>query len=228
MQHIKHIFFDLDRTLWDFETNSKIVLEMLYREYDLVRFFPNFLLFFKNYKQVNEQMWQQYYKKEITKEEVRLLRFYNTIGQDKAMCTEISKAYIETSVLQTAVFPDTYDVLEKLKAKGYVLHIISNGFREVQHTKLENCQLMDFFETITTSEDAQHHKPDIRAYSYALQQAKITAEKAAMVGDDVVTDVEGAKNAGMLSIYFNPNRYSTLHKADIEIYELKGLLDIFS
>ncbi len=83
MKSIRHIFFDLDRTLWDFESNSKTVLEMLYRDYELQRFFPNFLLFYEKYKSVNEEMWQKYYKKEITKDDVRLLRFYETVGTEK-------------------------------------------------------------------------------------------------------------------------------------------------
>lgn len=227
MKQIKHIFFDLDRTLWDFESNSKTVLKILYRDYNLSQFFAAFPLFFKHYKKVNEQMWQQYYKKEITKDEVRLLRFYNTIGEDKQMCAEISQNYIEMSVMQTAVFPHTYETLTALRKRGYTLHIITNGFTEVQHKKLRNSKLDGYFQTVTTSEDAQHHKPDTRSFEFALQQAATTASHAAMVGDDLITDIQGANDAGMLSIYFNPNRYTTPHKADKEIQSLESLLQIF-
>ncbi len=227
MPQIQHLFFDLDRTLWDFETNSRTVLELLYREYGINRFFPNFLLFYKKYQEVNEAMWQQYYKKELTKDDVRLLRFYNTIGAEKAMSAQMSEEYIESSVLQTAVFPHTHEVLEKLQKQGYKLHIISNGFREVQHTKLRNCKLTDFFETVTTSEDAGHHKPDVLAYQYTLQQAHTTAENAAMVGDDLITDIEGSLNAGLYTVFFNPKRITASHNAHKEIYDLRSLLEIF-
>lgn len=224
---INHIFFDLDRTLWDFETNSRTVLEILYKEYELNNYFDAFELFFKQYKQVNEQMWQQYYQKEVTKEEVRLLRFYKTIGENKERCTQISRDYIEMSVQQTAVFPHTYETLTELKKRNYTLHIITNGFTEVQYKKLNNCRLENYFDTVTTSEDAQHHKPDIRSFQFALRQAKTTAQQTAMVGDDLITDIQGANTAGLFSIYFNPNRYTTPHEANKEIHELKSLLRLF-
>lgn len=228
MKQITDIFFDLDRTLWDFETNSQTVLETLYREYNINKYFPNFLLFFKKYKEVNEAMWQQYYKKEITKDDVRLLRFYHTIGEEKEMCAEMSQSYINISVYQTAVFPDAHEVLSTLKERGYHLHIITNGFTEVQHRKLRNCKLDSFFDTVTTSEDAHHHKPDIRAFQFAIKQANTNIANSAMVGDDLVTDIQGAKDTGMYTIYFNPNRINIAHTADIEIGELKSLLKIFT
>lgn len=226
-QTINHLFFDLDRTLWDFETNSKSVLKILYKEYELNKHFDVFELFFKQYKQVNEQMWQQYYKKEVTKEDVRLLRFYHTIGKNKERCAQMSQDYIEMSVLQTALFPHTHETLAELKKRGYTLHIITNGFTEVQHKKLRNCKLENYFDTVTTSENAQHHKPDARAFKFALQKADTTAQQAAMIGDDLITDIQGANAAGLFSIYFNPNRYTTPHEADKEVQELKSLLQIF-
>ncbi len=172
-------------------------------------------------------MWQKYYKKEITKDDVRLLRFYETVGTEKAMCVEMSQNYIETSVLQTAVFPDTHEVLTALKERNYTLHILSNGFREVQDKKLKNCRLSHFFTTVTTSEDAGHHKPHPKAFEYALKQANAKPVNAAMVGDDTVTDIEGAVNSGLYAIFFNPKRLPLPNKTDIEIHELKSLLEIF-
>ncbi|PVX50837.1 putative hydrolase of the HAD superfamily [Balneicella halophila] len=227
MKDIRHLFFDLDRTLWDFETNSETVLKMLYQDYNLQQFFPNFLLFHKKYKEINEGLWQKYYKKEITKDDIRCSRFYYIIGKDKKMCAEMSKQYVELSPLQTSVFPETHSVLHALKDRGYTLHIITNGFNEVQFKKLENSKLNDFFETVSTSENAFHHKPDIRAFEYALQCANTTAPKAAMIGDDLITDIQGAHNAGLFTVYFNPNRHTSEHPADKEIHELKSLLEIF-
>ncbi len=104
---------------------------------------------------------------------------------------------------------------------------MSNGFREVQDKKLKNCRLSHFFTTVTTSEDAGHHKPHPKAFEYALEQAKAKPEDTAMVGDDTVTDIEGAVNAGLYAIFFNPKRLPLSNKADIEIHELKSLLEIF-
>ncbi len=227
MKRIQDIFFDLDRTLWDFETNSKTVLKLLYQEYNLNRYFDVFPLFYKKYQVVNDTMWQQYYRKKISKEEVHLLRFYNTIEEEQKMCEQISQEYLELSVQQTTVLPHTHEVLATLKRRGYKLHIITNGFREVQFNKLNNCKLTPFFETVSTSEDAKYHKPHIQAFLYALQQAKTVASKAAMVGDDLQTDISGAKEAGMLGIYFNPKRYSTAHNADIEVFDLRSLEKVF-
>ncbi len=227
MKHIKDIFFDLDRTIWDFETNSKKVLEWLYQEYNLNRYFDAFPLFYKKYQSVNDAMWQQYYKKEVTKDDVRLLRFYHTIGEEQKMCEQMSQDYIELSVQQTAVFPYSYEILETLKQRGYKLHIITNGFREVQFNKLNNCKLTPFFETVSTSEDAKYHKPHRQAFLYALNQAKTDASQSAMVGDDLQTDISGAKEVGMLSIYFNPKRYNTEHNADVEVFDLRSLEKVF-
>lgn len=224
---ITDIFFDLDRTLWDFETNSMNVLKHLYREYSLSKYHPSFELFLKKYQEQNELLWQQYYRQEISKDDVRVLRFYYVLGKDKELSEELSLFYLEQSVFETAIFPNTIDTLAYLKAKGYKLHIITNGFQEVQHQKLANSKLIDYFETVTTSEETGFHKPDMRTFQFALDKAKTTAQLSAMVGDDLITDISGAINAGMLSIYFNPQRTQANHQATYEISNLVLLKKIF-
>lgn len=224
---ITNIFFDLDRTLWDFETNSMRVLKRLYREYSLAKYYPAFELFLKKYKEVNELMWQQYYRQEISKEEVRFLRFYYVLKEDKILSEELSTFYLEQSIFETAVFPNTISTLEYLQASGYKLHIITNGFQEVQYHKLANSNLLEYFDTVTTSEETGYHKPDLRTFQFALNKAKTTANLSAMVGDDLVTDISGAIQSGMLSIYFNPKRVQASHQATYEISDLALLKKIF-
>lgn len=225
---ITDIFFDLDRTLWDFETNSKVALETVYRENSLNEFFSSFILFYERYQQENSKVWQRYYKKEIDKNEVRFLRIYNTLKTaNKEFCNNLSQQYIEIAMAETALMPYTKEILNYLLDKKYRLHIITNGFKEVQAQKLANCNIISFFDTVTTSEDAKAHKPHPKAFLHAIKEANTTLEKSAMVGDDIETDIAGAKQIGLLSIYFNPKNNTEPHRGDIEIRSLELLKKIF-
>lgn len=226
-ENITDIFFDLDRTLWDFETNSKVALETIYREYELNKYIESFPIFYQQYQIENNKVWEQYYKKEITKKEVRILRFSNTLKTlDNSFCQLLSNQYIEISMSETALIPYAKEALIYLKKK-YKLHIISNGFKEVQAKKIKNCGLNSFFETITTSEDAQAHKPSKKAFLFAISRANTQPQNTAMIGDDIITDVNGSKNSGMLSIYFNQKNNRQIHNADIEISSMALLKNLF-
>lgn len=207
---IKHIFFDLDRTLWDFEKNSQHALKLLFHKYELNRFVHQFYDFFYTYKHINADLWVRYGKGKISKEELREVRFEKTLEKfncsNKELALQLSIDYIETSPNLKNIFPHTFEVLSTLKTEGYHLHIITNGFREVQLKKLTNCDLIHFFDVIVSSEDIGYNKPDSRIFNYALNLAKANPDESLMVGDDLNVDVNGAANVGMHAFLFDPEK----------------------
>ena len=139
---MKHIFFDLDRTLWDFDTNSKAALEIIFEKYKLGDRMRSFQSFYTTYKKINGKLWSSYGNGKITKELLRVKRFDDTLKcfqiNDSNLATELGEDYINTSPYQTNIFPGTVETLTALKADNHELHIITNGFKEIQSIKLEN------------------------------------------------------------------------------------------
>lgn len=211
-----HIFFDLDRTLWDFDRNSRETLSELVQEYRLSELgVPGADTFIANYEEQNDLLWAAYRRGEITKEVLRVRRFEAVLAQfgiwDKELAEELGMQYIERSPRKVALLPDTLDLLTSLKDR-YELHIITNGFEEVQHVKLEQSKLAPFFNEIITSERAGVKKPDPGIFELALQETGASAAESLMVGDDVHADMVGAKKAGLDQAWFNPRNKGTRHK----------------
>jgi putative hydrolase of the HAD superfamily len=109
---------------------------------------------------------------------------------------------------------------------GFQLHIITNGFQEVQFIKLENCGLRAFFDVIVCSEFVGKNKPELAIFKYALNQANAKAERAVMIGDDYHVDVAGALRAGMQAVWFDPSGKNTYNYENCiaELALLPGLL----
>jgi putative hydrolase of the HAD superfamily len=204
-----HLFFDLDRTLWDFDKNSEIALRQLFAAEDLEAQIGSFDHFHKQYVYQNAHLWKLYGKGIIKKDELRFERFRVTLKhfkiQDEALVRRLSDAYVAISPLQTALFPQAIETLEALKQMDFKLHIITNGFQEVQFVKLENCGMRAFFDVVVCSEFVGKNKPDPAIFKYALNQAGAKAEKAVMIGDDYHVDVAGALRAGMQALWFDPS-----------------------
>lgn len=227
----KHLFFDLDRTLWDFEKNSENALRILFKELGLSNHIPNFQEFHKAYKKVNAHLWKEYGKGSITKEFLRDNRFNTTLGKfkikDVELAQKMSDGYIEISPKQKQLFPSTVETLQKLKQQNYTLHIITNGFKEVQYIKLAHSKLDSFFDVILCSEEVGHNKPSPLIFNFALRQSGARAEDSAMIGDDYRVDVLGAMNVGMAGILFDPCNESKVPKDEwkiTSIRELEGIL----
>ena len=223
----RHLFFDLDRTLWDFETNSKIALKKLFELYNLNEFIPNFYKFYYTYKNINAELWVKYGAGKITKEELRNVRFYKTLKKfkidDVQLSDKLSTGYIEISPNQKNLFPNTLETLKELKAEGYKLHIITNGFKEVQYIKLSNCGLIDFFDVIVCSEEVGKNKPNPDVFHHAMRLANAEASKSVMIGDDLKVDILGASNVGMYTILFDPESKYRKAKGDYTIHDLKEI-----
>jgi putative hydrolase of the HAD superfamily len=210
MKPYKHIFFDLDHTLWDFEKNSEETLFTLFHEFGLAEFGKfDCDSFYKKYKFVNYLMWDLYNKGKIDQKELRESRFVKTLTglglEPHQVPVGISEAYTDLCPQKTAVFPYTFEVLDYLKPK-YGLHIITNGFKDVQYIKMNGSKLTDYFGEIVTSECCGYKKPDKRIFEHALDRIQVRPEECLMIGDNLECDIDGARLAGMDQVFFNPEK----------------------
>jgi len=204
-----HLFFDLDHTLWDFETNSRETLKDLFHETDLPgRGIADFDEFHDVYHHHNTIFWDRFRKGFITREELRWKRMWRTLVDfripDEKLAKVMSERYLEILPTKKHLFEDTLDVLDYLRGKGYPMHLITNGFEKTQHAKMRNSGIDHFFTHVITSEAAGIMKPHVAIFEYALQKAGVKADDCVMVGDTLDADIEGAIRAGMDTIYFNP------------------------
>lgn len=224
MRKYDHLFFDLDNTLWDFSTNSRIAMEMTLEQTGILNKLNSFDEFFTIYEQINHSLWSDYHSKKITKQILIVERFSKSLqafGITGYDYKGINQQYLENMGLQTGLFPGTIETLSILKTRGYQLYIITNGFREVQNTKLKNCNLTDFFSKVYISEDIQTTKPHRQIFEYALKSSNAKKEKSLMIGDSWETDIEGAMNFGMDQIMFLNHG---LHKIPEAVNLLKNTL----
>ncbi len=231
MKRYQHIFFDLDHTLWDFETNSKLALQQIFDENELSnKGITSFEKFHEKYVPINDRYWARYHNGIVNKAQVRHGRFYDTLLQfgvkDTELAEKMAESYVTLSPRMTALFPNAVEVLNYLQQK-YKLHLITNGFAEVQWIKLEHSGLRAFFEHIIISEEVGTQKPDKEIFEIAMQRAGTTADACIMIGDNYNTDIQGAKSAGIDQVFFNPGKNRKREPVTYEIttlMELKGIL----
>lgn len=226
----KHIFFDLDRTLWDFDASADEAFFKIYEKFDLKKRGVASVEKFKQYYTLhNEFLWGLYREGKLEKEVLRGLRFRRTLEEfgieDDALAEQIGNYYVEISPLLVHLFPNAIEILEYLHQK-YELHIITNGFSEVQFTKLRSSGMEQYFREIITSEEAGVKKPDPLIFSYAFNRTKAKAGESLMIGDDVEVDIAGARQIGMDQVLFDPAGKTSPDGATYYIKNLMELRDI--
>ena len=224
----KHLFFDLDHTLWDFDANARVTLQQLHVDLKLPeRGIHDFDLFYRNYLAHNEALWAKYRNGQIKQDELRLKRMWLSLLDfkiaDEALAQQMNELFLQLLPTRTILFPDTIDVLQYLRDKGYSLHLITNGFDEVQHSKLKNSGLSGFFEVVITSEGSNSLKPQKEIFDYALEKTGAKAEESLMIGDAIDVDVLGAFNAGMDAVHVNYNHTAQTIQPTYTVHHLKDL-----
>ncbi len=230
MKKYNHVFFDLDRTLWDFDTNSRASIDFLVDKYDLTdKGVPSKDDFFKVYTKINNGLWDRYRKGTIRKSDLKVLRYELALrhfGIFNSETAEIfGREYLDVLPTKNTVFPGTYDLLKYLQPK-YPLHIITNGFEEVQDKKMQLSELTNYFDVIITSEAAGARKPDERIFDYAMEKTGADPEESIMIGDDLEVDILGAKFFGMGQIYFNPDKKKHGERITHEVFSLSDIKNI--
>jgi len=204
----KHIFFDLDHTLWDFEANAKATLQHLYTTLDLAtRGVDDFERFYRNYLLHNEKLWGRYRNGFIRQDELRIKRMRLSLLDfkitDEPLAETMSRAFLDLLPSRTLLFPHAIEILDYLSNKGYVLHLITNGFEKTQHSKLKYSGLTHYFNAVITSEASGSLKPKPEIFTYAFEKAGAMPAESVMIGDTLEVDILGARNAGIHQIHVN-------------------------
>jgi putative hydrolase of the HAD superfamily len=230
MKKYKHIFFDLDHTLYDFERSTFETLSELCVKHNLAnKGIPVFKYFYSRYLEINDRFWGQYRKGKIEKSFLNVERFHVTFQEfgidDRGFAEKFANEYLDNAPLKNTLFPGAYETLDYLQKK-YILHLITNGFEEVQEKKINTTGLRKYFKTITTSEEAGVKKPNPAIFHYALSKAKAVPDESLMIGDNLEVDILGAKNVGMDQMFFNIEKTPNNGEITFEIADLIEILDI--
>lgn len=225
----KHLFFDLDHTLWDFDTNSRVTLVELFEEKELQDLgVKDFETFYATYRVENDKLWALYRKGKVTKAELRASRFQRTLNalgvKADEVAAQIEIEYIDRSPYKTNLLPDAMETLKELSSR-YAIHIVTNGFSEIQDVKIDNSGLHPYITHRISSEIVGVQKPDPKVFRYAMKVSGATRKDSLMIGDNLEADVIGARRAGMEAVYFNPGAKPHGEQLKYEIRRLRELLE---
>lgn len=208
MKNIRHIFFDLDNTLWDHRKNAYLTLKEIYkRENVQEKYNLDFEDFHREYFTINERLWAQIRDGEIDKDYLRKHRFYDSFLffgiDDYDLAQVFEQNFLDEILNYNDLVEGAFELLEYLSEKGYTLHILSNGFKEVTYRKCELSGIQNYFKTITSADELNVRKPQPEIYEYALKKANAKKEESIMIGDDWIADVEGALSFGIDAVFFD-------------------------
>ena len=228
----RHLFFDLDHTLWDFESNAKATLSELYQSLQLEKKgVTNFGQFYKNYLAHNEKLWERYRNGFLKQEDLRIKRMRHSLLDFKIADEELAQAmsvkFLELLPTRTILFPFTKEMLQYLTDKGYAIHLITNGFEEVQYKKLKFSGIDVYFKEVITSESSGWLKPNKEIFEYAFRKANALPAESIMIGDTLDVDIRGAMNAGIDQVFVNHHGIATEMQPTYTINSLKELKLIF-
>jgi putative hydrolase of the HAD superfamily len=228
----KHLFFDLDHTLWDFEANSRQTLEELYHNLRLQeRGMHSFDDFFSRYIVHNDKLWERYRNGYIKVDELRWKRMWLTLLDfkigDEPLARKMDVLFLDALPTRKILFPYAIEILDYLTQKGYQLHLITNGFEKTQLSKIENAGLSGYFGEVITSEGANSLKPHKEIFEYAFRKTGAEPAESIMLGDSIEADIQGAMNAGIDQVYVNHLGIEPEIRPTYTIYSLKELEKIF-
>lgn len=226
-----HIFFDLDHTLWDYDSNAEDTLKDLYARFDLADLgITSSARLINDFFEVNEGLWDQYNKGKIDKFFLRNERFkmvfksagaiMNLVSDD--LLSQFNEKYLAECPHKSKLMPGAIEVLEYLSG-DYKMHLITNGFEEVQTIKIQKSGIAGYFDQMITSEKAGHKKPMKGIFTYAMKHTGAELDKSILIGDNLGTDIKGAMEFGMDQVFFNPKNSD--HEVDVQ-HEISQLLDL--
>tara|TARA_B100000787_G_C16199059_1_gene303390 strand:- start:4668 stop:5351 length:684 start_codon:yes stop_codon:yes gene_type:complete len=221
---IQHIFFDLDHTLWDFEKNSALTFQEILPASNIT---VDFDLFMKTYIPINFSYWKKYREEKVSKEELKYLRLKETFDALDYYVNDVtihylSEEYIVNLPNHNHLFEGTFEILDYLQSK-YQLHIITNGFEEIQTQKMEKSGISKFFTAVITSESVGVKKPNPKVFEFALDKVNTTAANSIMIGDNLEADIQGALNCGIKAIHYNSEKINLIPENIISINHLIDL-----
>ncbi|MFZ4059141.1 MAG: YjjG family noncanonical pyrimidine nucleotidase [Ferruginibacter sp.] len=227
----KHLFFDLDHTLWDFDANAKLALIDLYQQFKLeTKGVIPFETFYQHYLHHNEILWDRYHNGFITSDDLKWKRMWRTLLEfkigDESLARSMGVSFLEILPTKTQLFPYTIELLDYLLSKKYSLHLITNGFEKTQWSKLNNSGLNTYFSHVITSEASNSLKPKKEIFEYAFMKAGALPEESIMIGDNQDADIQGAINAGIDNIFVNHIKAESKLNPTFIVTHLKQLTEI--
>lgn len=231
MTRYQHIFFDLDNTLWDFDRSSILAFDKIFEIFNLINYgIPSAKDFHKTYFDHNNKLWDLYRKGEIDKEFLKIERFRLPLKDygivDEKLAIDLGESYTDYAARLVALVPNTMEVLNYLKDKNYNIHLITNGFLEVQSIKMQSSGLDKMIDHSFVSEVVGFKKPDHRIFFHAMDAVGGNIKNSVMIGDDLSVDIIPAKEIGMKHIYFNRKKISHNEMLDYEIEDLIEIKEI--
>ena len=233
------VFIDFDDTLYDTHGNAVIALQELFGQFQLSRYFTNPDRFYDAYWKANYDLWHQYALGQVERDYLVVERFRRPLSAgftpqgtafepSESLCREIGDAFLELCADKPGVVEGAHRLMQHLKQRGYRTHMCSNGFHEVQYRKLRASGLDNYFDTVVLSEDAGANKPSSEYFDYAFRMTHARPSTTVMIGDNISTDIIGAHQAGIHTIFFN--RFNLEHPsnsiADVEVRSLDEICGI--
>ena len=235
----RHLFIDFDDTLYDTHGNAEKVLRRLFEEFGLSEWFERPDTFYEAYWPNNVILWSEYAAGKIDKAYLMVERFRRplSLGRNRAgeklvpttdYCQRLNDWFLDQNADMPGVVEGAHELMTYLRGRGYGLHMCSNGFHEVQYRKLRASGLLDFFDTVILSEDAGVNKPSADFFAYALRESGAKAEQTLMIGDNFVTDIQGARAAGIDAMFFNryPDDFQAPERVEYEITKLEEAIGL--
>lgn len=225
---IRHILFDLDHTLWDFDGNSLEAMRELYGRFDLEGVFASFDDFHERYLRNNAELWRRYAAGEVDKATVCNGRFFRTLSEVTRPTDELAATmgqfYLEATSRRTGLMPNALSTLRALKERGYCMSIITNGFREVQYTKISRSGLTPYISGVFISDEVGAMKPDPLFFRRVMEMLGTTPAECLVVGDNLHSDILGALDVGIRAVYYNSRHENYPYQGE-QISDLSQLVD---
>ena len=226
---IKHIFFDLDNTLWDTDKNSKLTLKSIYENLKIKENHKlEFSDFFSSYYIRNENLWALYRQNKVSKQDILEKRFKDTFLEfhinDENLWKNFDDYFLTKIMENNNLIENAEEILEYLVTKGYILHIVSNGFIEQTNQKIQDTIIKDYITTVTSGEEINKRKPAKEVFELGIKKANASVNESAFIGDDWEADVMGALKTGMFPIYFNYKKENYNKTTEFPI--IKDLLEL--
>ena len=231
MKQYKHLFFDLDHTLWDFEQNSRTVLAQLFQDFHLQAKGVSKLKSFQDeFEQQNDKFWTRFRRGQVNREELRWKRFWHTLMhfdiRDHVLAMALSESYLQLLPQQSVLMPFAIELLNYCRDKNYQLHLITNGFEQTQRLKLKQSGIDNYFGKMITSQDCGVLKPNAKIFDCAVKTTAAEVSSSLMIGDGLEADVLGAQAFGMDQVFFNARKAEHVERPTYEVSSLQELMDI--
>lgn len=204
----KHLFFDLDHTLWDFDRNSAESIAEIYSTYHLSDLgVPSADVFAEQFIIINRKLWREYDLDLIGHEYIREHRFplvMKALGiEDTSSCADMNTEYLRLLPRKAHLTDSAREILDYLQGR-YRMHIITNGFADIQAVKMASAEIAHYFEEVVTTQSADAKKPNPRIFDFALQASGAAVSESLMLGDNYEADILGAKAVGLDTVFYNP------------------------